>query len=153
MQNVNYVNRTLKDAKESGQTVEQYVKENGEIKIILDQLKNLRLCMAQNLPGHQFPEGKGNLHLLYIMVGLSVLILILSLVNYINLATASAIKRAKEVGVRKIVGATKKQIIAQFIFETAIIVILGNYFCFGNSRTFIALLQYLFKENFDYEWW
>ncbi len=128
MQNVNFVNRTAKDAKESGQTPEQYIKENGEIEIILDQLAQSRLYGTKSSGGSNFPEGRGNLQLLYIMVGLSILILTLSLVNYINLATASAIKRAKEVGVRKIVGATKNQIIAQFIFETAIIVILAIIF-------------------------
>ncbi len=128
MQNVNFVNRTVKDAKESGQTVEQYVKENGEITVILDQLKTSRLHGTKSSGGSNFPEGVGNLKLLYIMGGLSVLILVLSLVNYINLATASAIKRAKEVGVRKIVGASKNQIIWQFIFETAIIVTLAILF-------------------------
>ena len=122
MQNVHYVNRTLKDAKESGKSVAEYVKENGEVKVILDPLKTARLYGTKSSNGYNFPEGKGNLQLLLIMVGLSVLILILSLVNYINLATASAIKRAKEVGVRKIVGASKSQIIIQFVFETAIIV-------------------------------
>lgn len=128
MQNVNFVNRTLKDAKANGQTPEQYVKENGEITVILDQLDQARLHGTKTSSGYNFPEGKGNLQLLYIMVGLSILILILSLVNYINLATASAIKRAKEVGVRKIVGASKTQIITQFIFETAIIVTLAILF-------------------------
>lgn len=128
MQNVNYVNRTLKDAKESGKTPEQYVKENGEITVILDQLATARLYGTKSSSNHNFPEGRGNLQLLFIMAGLSVLILILSLVNYVNLATASAIKRAKEVGVRKIVGATKNQIIVQFIFETAIIVLLAIIF-------------------------
>jgi putative ABC transport system permease protein len=129
MLNVNYVNRTLKDAKASGQTPEQYIKENGEIEITLGQLKDSRLHgSTTSSQGPSYPGGRGNLQLLYIMVGLSVLILTLSLVNYINLATASAIKRAKEVGVRKIVGATKKQIIAQFIFETAIIVVLAILF-------------------------
>ncbi|WP_347050124.1 ABC transporter permease [Flavobacterium olei] len=127
MHNVNFVNRTVKDAKASGQTVAQYVKENGEIKVLLDQLKTARLHSTKT-SGSNLPEGVGNLKLLYIMAGLSVLILVLSLVNYINLATASAIKRAKEVGVRKIVGATKNQIIAQFIFETAIIVVLAILF-------------------------
>ncbi len=122
MQNVHYVNRTLKDAKESGKSVAEYVKENGEIKVILDQLQTARLYGTKSSQGYNYPEGNGNLQLLLIMVGLSVLILILSLVNYINLATASAIKRAKEVGVRKIVGASKSQIIVQFILETAIIV-------------------------------
>lgn len=110
MQNVNYVNRTLKDAKANGQTPEQYVKENGEISVILDRLDEARLHSTKSSQGKNFPEGKGNLQLLYIMVGLSILILTLSLVNYINLATASAIKRAKEVGVRKIVGATKSKL-------------------------------------------
>jgi len=128
MQNVNFVNRTLKDAKESGQTVEQYVKENGEITVILDQLKTSRLHGTKSAAGQNYPEGIGNLKLLYIMGGLSLLILVLSLVNYSNLATASAIKRAKEVGVRKIVGATKNQIITQFIFETAIVVVLAIVF-------------------------
>ncbi|MDR6760924.1 putative ABC transport system permease protein [Flavobacterium sp. 2755] len=127
MHHVNYVNRTLKDAKESGQTVEQYIKENGELKIVLDQLKTSRLHGTKT-SGSNSPEGRGNLQLIYIMAGLSILILVLSLVNYINLATASAIKRAKEVGVRKIVGASKNQIIAQFIFETAIIVTLSILF-------------------------
>lgn len=127
MHNVNFVNRTVKDAKASGQTVAEYVKENGEIQIILDQLKTRHLHGTKS-SGSASPEGRGNLQLLYIMAGLSLLILFLSLVNYINLATASAIKRAKEVGVRKIVGASKKQIIAQFIFETAIIVTLAILF-------------------------
>jgi len=128
MQNVYHVNRTVKDAKESGMTVEQYVKENGETEVILDQLKTSRLYGTKSSAGQNYPEGVGNLKLLYIMGGLSLLILVLSLVNYINLATASAIKRAKEVGVRKIVGASKNQIIAQFIFETAIIVTLAILF-------------------------
>ncbi|MBE8725177.1 ABC transporter permease [Flavobacterium hungaricum] len=142
MHNVNFVNRTVKDAKESGQTVEQYVKENGEIKIILDQLKTSRLH-GTKASGSNFPEGVGNLKLLYIMAGLSLLILVLSLVNYINLATASAIKRAKEVGVRKIVGATKKQIITQFIFETAIMVLLAIVFALA-----IVELSLPFYNNF-----
>ncbi|OUL61625.1 ABC transporter permease [Flavobacterium sp. AJR] len=128
MQNVNFVNRTLKDAKGSGQTVEEYIKENGETEVILDQLKLGRLHGTKSTAGSSYPEGKGNLQLLYIMVGLSILILALSLVNYINLATASAIKRAKEVGVRKIVGANKSQIVSQFILETAIIVVLAILF-------------------------
>ncbi|MRX39212.1 FtsX-like permease family protein [Flavobacterium sp. LC2016-23] len=128
MQNIDYVNRTLKDAKSSGQTVAQYIKENGQTTVILDQLKTSRLHGTKSTNGRNYPEGRGNLQLLYIMIGLSLLILVLSLVNYINLATASAIKRAKEVGVRKVVGATKNQVIVQFIFETTIIVILAILF-------------------------
>jgi len=147
MQNVNFVNRTLKDAKESGQTVEQYVKENGEITVIIDQLKTARLHGTKSSNGQNFPEGIGNLKLLYIMAGLSILILVLSLVNYINLATASAIKRAKEVGIRKIVGASKNQIVRQFIFETAIIVTLAILFALAIVELSLPYYNTFLKKN------
>jgi putative ABC transport system permease protein len=147
MQNVDFVNRTLKDAKENGQTAAEYIKENGQTTVIIDQLKTARLYGTKSSGGRNFPEGRGNLQLLYIMVGLSILILALSLVNYINLATASAIKRAKEVGVRKIVGATKKQITAQFIFETAIIVILAIIFALAIVELSLPYYNNFLKKN------
>jgi putative ABC transport system permease protein len=107
-----------KQAKQEGLTYEAFVKFYGEpVKAKLLPFRNARLFQG-NYP---FPEGNGNLPFLRILMGLSILILLLSIVNYINLATANAVKRAKEVGVRKIVGATKPQIIAQFVFETTLI--------------------------------
>ncbi len=58
-----------------------------------------------------------------ILLSLSVLILILSGINLINLKTAQASQRAKEVGVRKAMGSSKWMIVGQFIFENAIICI------------------------------
>lgn len=113
-----YENRTVKWAKAEGLTVAEWKKNNAgeETKIILEPLKNSRLHSVVD----GYAEGQGNYQFLMIMMGLSILILILSLFNYINLATANAIKRAKEVGVRKILGASKNNIILQFIFETII---------------------------------
>ena len=119
IENLLYQNRIVKEAKKEGLTVAEWLKKDGGfvVKIILEPLKNARLhAMVEG-----YAEGRGNYQFLMIMVGLSILILILSIVNYINLATANAIKRAKEVGVRKIVGASKSIIIKQFIFETILI--------------------------------
>ena len=119
IENLMYQNRVVKWAKEQGISEAEWMKKNGDEQpqIILEPLKNARLhSIAEG-----YAEGRGNYQFLMIMVGLSVLILILSIVNYINLATANAIKRAKEVGVRKIVGASKANIIKQFIFETILI--------------------------------
>lgn len=119
MENLLYQNRTVKWAKQEGLTVKEWQKKNGveKMKIFLEPLKDARLHSIVD----GYAEGKGNYQFLIIMMALSVLILILSLFNYINLATANAIKRAKEVGVRKIVGATKGNIVLQFLFETTII--------------------------------
>lgn len=116
IQNIYYEYRTKKYAKEMGITPEEHLKRNGQTKVMLQPLSGIRLHSIVD----GSPEHMGNYQFLMIMVGLSVLILILSIVNYINLATAGAIKRAKEVGVRKILGASKGNIVRQFLFETVL---------------------------------
>ena len=112
-----FENRDLKWAKAEGITLEEWHKKGGTpTKIILESLQDSRLHSITDA----FPEGRGNYQFLMIMMGLSILILTLSIVNYVNLATANAIKRAKEVGVRKVLGASKSNIVKQFIFETII---------------------------------
>lgn len=106
-----------RNAKEAGFTFEEMTKKIGHFDLFIEPLSKARLHSITD----GYPEGRGNYQFLLIMVGLSVLILILSIVNYINLATANAVKRAKEVGVRKVVGASKGTIVVQFIFETALI--------------------------------
>jgi len=108
--------KVKQSAKQEGISAADYIKKYGETKVYLEPLDKIRL---HSMAGGN-PEGKGNYQFLLIMAGLSVLILVLSIVNYVNLATANAIKRAKEVGVRKILGATKGNIIRQFIFETVL---------------------------------
>ena len=109
-------NVTKKNAAAGSITTAEYIKRFGQTKVTLEQLKNIRL---HSIVG-DVPEGRGNYQFLIIMAGLSVLILLMSVANYVNLATANAIKRAKEVGVRKILGASKGNIIKQFVFETVI---------------------------------
>jgi putative ABC transport system permease protein len=53
----------------------------------------------------------------YSMVVAAILVLIVAWINFINLMTARALERAKEVGVRKAIGSTRKQLITQFLFE------------------------------------
>ncbi|MCC9071871.1 ABC transporter permease [Flavobacterium sp. F-65] len=117
--NTIFIDKCLKvQANQEGLSVENYIKKYGDpVKSSLLSLPNTRLHRGND----PFPEGSGNLQFLRILMGLSILILLLSIVNYINLATANAVKRAKEVGIRKIVGAGKLQIITQFVFETALI--------------------------------
>ncbi len=119
-----YQNMTMLYSKSRGISPEEFVKKYGEVKPFLEPLAIIRLHSKTS----GLPEGKGNYQLLLIMLGLSVLILILSIVNYVNLATANAIKRAKEVGVRKILGASKYNIVLQFIFETILIALFSILF-------------------------
>ncbi|MGF7073160.1 ABC transporter permease [Mucilaginibacter sp. 3215] len=59
----------------------------------------------------------------YALIGVALLIIITACINFINLATAQAIKRAKEVGMRKVLGASRPQLIKQFLGETTVLVL------------------------------
>lgn len=107
----------VKESKQAGFTPEEMEKKVGHFSVFMEPLSKARLHSVAD----GYPEGRGNYQFLLIMAGLSILILILSIVNYINMATANAVKRAKEVGVRKILGASKSNIMLQFIFETILI--------------------------------
>lgn len=118
-----YKNKVVKEAKSEGISPEEYETKYGKFRFVLEPLSLSRLHSKSTQQG--MLEGEGNYQFLLIMSGLSILILVLSIFNYVNLATANAIRRAKEVGVRKIVGASKLDIIKQFLFETIITVLIS----------------------------
>ncbi|MCP4723970.1 MAG: FtsX-like permease family protein, partial [bacterium] len=60
---------------------------------------------------------------LYIFSSVAILIILIACINYMNLSTSRSIQRSKEVGMRKVVGATRKQLIIQFYFESGILTI------------------------------
>lgn len=64
---------------------------------------------------------KADLQMVRIILLIGILILVIASINYVNLATARSLSRSREVGVRKIIGASKKSLFIQFVFETLII--------------------------------
>jgi putative ABC transport system permease protein len=66
-------------------------------------------------------DNNGSLTRVRVFSIVGIIVLLLACINYINLTTAGAIKRAKETSVRKVVGATRLQLIRQFFIETLII--------------------------------
>jgi putative ABC transport system permease protein len=63
----------------------------------------------------------GNIRTVYFLVVIAILILVIALINYINLSTAKSVEREQEIGLKKVAGATRKQLIFQFLFESALI--------------------------------
>ena len=143
-----YQNKIIKEAKAEGITPKEFESKYGKFNFTLEPLSVSRL----HTKGQGSPEGKGNYQFLLIMAGLSVLILILSIFNYVNLATANAVRRAKEVGVRKIVGASKLDIIKQFLFETIIIVTVSIFLALAIVELALPFYNdFLDKELVIYE--
>ena len=68
---------------------------------------------------------------IWALVAIGVFILITACINFINLATAQAIKRAKEVGIRKVLGSSRSQLSYQFLGETALITLFSILLSIG----------------------
>lgn len=68
---------------------------------------------------------KGNMQSITILGGIGLFILLIACMNYINAATAKAINRGKEIGVRKVFGAFKSQLISQFMGEAFFITLIA----------------------------
>lgn len=58
---------------------------------------------------------------LYALIAVGILLVLAACINYINLATAQALQRSREVGVRKVVGSNQWQLVKQFLLETALL--------------------------------
>ncbi len=78
----------------------------------------------------------------YALIAIAVFILLMAWINYINLTTSRSIERAREVGLRKVIGAERKQLVLQFFTEALFMNLLAAILAF----TFIQLLQGSFNQ-------
>lgn len=70
-------------------------------------------------------EEGGDISYIYIFGAVAAFMLIIACINYMNLATARSASRAKEVGIRKVMGSQRRQLIAQFVSESLVLAILA----------------------------
>jgi putative ABC transport system permease protein len=91
-------------------------KYNAAVTYLLQPLKDIHLYSHYMLE----PDANGDGKTVYLLLGIAFFIVIIAWVNYINLATARAITRAREVGVRKAIGSQRRQLILQFLSESAL---------------------------------
>ncbi|WPP51352.1 FtsX-like permease family protein [Catalinimonas niigatensis] len=88
------------------------------------------------------PEVNGNAKVVYFLLVIAIFILLIAWVNYINLSTARAVERAKEVGIRKVMGSARGQLIFQFLLESAMVIILSA----GFALTLLQISLPLFRD-------
>lgn len=81
------------------------------------------------------------------IIALSVFLLVVSIINFVNLATAQSVQRAKEVGVKKVLGAYKKQLVMQFLIESAIQTLAALFICV----ILVEVLIPAFNNHFEVE--
>lgn len=84
--------------------------------------------------------GTGDIQTVYILGGVALLILLLSIINFVNLTTARSTQRAKEVGIKKVLGSQRKALIGQFMTESflysSIAILIGLGFAYVGLNYF-----------------
>ncbi|GAB3890133.1 ABC transporter permease [Larkinella knui] len=114
--------------------------EAADARIQLQPLRYVHLAASLSDPS----TTTGNLKFIYVLGSLALLILAIAWFNYINLSTASSLKRAKEVGVRKVIGAGRSQLIHQFFGEYLLLnglsIVLALFVVIGCQHFFNQLI-------------
>ena len=90
--------------------------------IIGQKIKDIHLYSKKTFE----PEPNGDANSVYFLLAVAFLIIISAFVNYINLTASQALDRAKEVGVKKVLGSTKSQLRIQFLVESLVINMLAG---------------------------
>ncbi|WP_121355027.1 ABC transporter permease [Flavisolibacter nicotianae] len=96
---------------------------NGLIKASDYSLLTLRKVTDIHLLSHKDDEAEenGDIKRVYIFSAIALFILLIACINYMNLSTARSVLRAKEIGIRKVVGARKAELIGQFLSESVLL--------------------------------
>ena len=103
-------------------------------------------------PGLEYDSSSTvNVNTIYFFIIISVFILAIAWVNYINLSTARAMERAREVGIKKAVGAHKGQLISQFIFESLLVNFLGILIAVLIAIALLPLLGQIVNKDFSFD--
>lgn len=83
----------------------------------------------------------------------AILILILACVNSVNLSLANSTQRSTEIGIKKVIGSSKKLIATQFLAETVMHTLFATIVALFVAQASFPLLNYMLNKNLDYSLW
>ncbi len=135
-----------------GKSWEDYKKAGNGYTYTLQPLTSIHLYPT-NMESTITPSG--NLKYVYILSSIALLIVVIACINFMNLATARSAERAREVGVRKVMGSFRSQLITQFLTEAVllslvgtIIAVVGMYLLLPAFNNFVEKqLQFVFSPG------
>jgi putative ABC transport system permease protein len=115
------------DSKIADKNIKDIIKKHNKksnTEIFLQNIKKIHLFSsgkyASDISGH------GDIAYVRILGLIAIFILIMACINFMNLSTAQSVRRAKEIGVRKVAGANKQNIVMQFLGESLLIVFVAH---------------------------
>jgi putative ABC transport system permease protein len=119
--------------------------DHQESRLALESLQKIHLGSSRM----DEPEATGNGKAMYFLIIIALFIIIIAWVNYINLATAGSVNRAKEIGIRKVLGSRRNQLIKQFLTEALSLNILALSIALLIVYSLLPFLTHFFNSDFS----
>ena len=120
--------------------------KNKTWKVVLNPVEEVHLT-----PWKQYErEAKGSRSTITTLILVALAILAIAWINYINLTTARSLERAREVGIRKVSGGTRRQLVAQFMLESMLINLVALLLAVGLVSLFSSLFNQLIGKQIGF---
>ncbi len=123
------------------------LREEGESQIVLQPLGNIHFNTSLQ---DDFPN-KGDLRYDYMLSAIALLILLIACVNFINISTARSATRAREIGLRKVLGANRSGLVRQLMVEFALLTLGSAVLAFGILELFLPEFDSMAKAHLSAE--
>ncbi len=120
-----------------------------DIEIVYDLINIRDIHLLSDFEGEPMPLG--NMEYIYIFAAVAIFLILIASINYMNLATARSMRRALEVGIRKVMGAQRSLLIRQFIAESLLITIIAMILSGLILLVLVPLLNNLLGTSFQFQ--
>ncbi len=135
------------------QSWEEYQEEGNSFEFILQPLTDIHLHSRLDNELHS----PGNMSNLYIFSSIAAFILLIACINFMNLSTARSTNRAREVGVRKVLGSDRQSLITQFLAESLMYTIAATLLAIGLVELFLSSFNDMAGMSLPidlfHQWW
>jgi putative ABC transport system permease protein len=142
-----YMGPQLKSA--MGLTLAQFRSNGNDLGLEVQPLTSIHLHSA--LSGEL--EANGDIRYVYMFSAVALFMLLIACINFVNLSTASAGKRAKEVGIRKVLGSMRGSLIGQFLSESLLLTFFSTLIAIGLVYLALPLFNELADQHLVLHWW
>lgn len=138
-----HVGPQLADALQGDFSMEKYRAQGNEWRYWLTALRDIHL--HSNLEGEL--EANGDITYVYLFGAIAVFILVVACINFMNLATARSANRAREVGIRKVMGSLRVHLVRQFLTESYVLSAVSFVLALGIAWAFLPFFNDLAQRS------
>ncbi|MBX2923394.1 MAG: ABC transporter permease [Chitinophagaceae bacterium] len=139
-----YIGPQMKEG--TGQTLAEFRKSGNNLTFHLQRLTDIHL----HSDFHYDLSAPGDIRYVYIFSAIALFMLLIACINFMNLSTAGASKRSKEVGIRKVLGCLKGELVQQFLVESTIITAIALLLSLVFVKLALPLFNHLSGEQLTF---